>query len=111
MKLKNERQMIEHLTPREEEVLKLLVLGCRNREIAELLGLSIRTVESHRLNIKDKIAVELGIDRREMGLKDIIGWAKQRTKKRSELFYQEPAIIVINYPIDDINSLSFMIGD
>lgn len=42
------------LTPRETEVLGILADGYSNREIALALGLSIRTVESHRLNIRRK---------------------------------------------------------
>ena len=45
------------LTPREREVLALLASGKSNREIAELLVLSTRTVERHVLNIYGKIEV------------------------------------------------------
>jgi two-component system, NarL family, response regulator NreC len=44
----------DHLSPREIEVLKLIALGHTNGEIAELLGLSVRTVESHRAHIQQK---------------------------------------------------------
>jgi DNA-binding NarL/FixJ family response regulator len=37
-----------HLTTREREVLRLIAQGRRGKEIALMLGLSIRTVESHR---------------------------------------------------------------
>lgn len=43
------------LTGREIEVLKLIVQGNTNRQIAEKLGLSVRTVESHRANIMSKL--------------------------------------------------------
>lgn len=36
------------LTPREEEVLRLLALGHSNKEIANLLAISVKTVETHR---------------------------------------------------------------
>jgi DNA-binding NarL/FixJ family response regulator len=37
-----------HLTAREREILRLTAQGCRNREIALMLGVSLRTVENHR---------------------------------------------------------------
>ena len=43
------------LTSREVEVLKLIVQGNTNRQIAGLLSLSVRTVESHRANIMSKL--------------------------------------------------------
>lgn len=42
------------LTQREIEVLKLLALGKSNKEVANDLGISTRTVEAHRLNIRHK---------------------------------------------------------
>ena len=40
------------LTPRQREVLELLGLGWSNREIADFLFISIRTVESHYAGLK-----------------------------------------------------------
>jgi two-component system response regulator NreC len=45
---------IAHLSPRELDVLRLIALGHTNAEVAELLGLSLRTVESHRAHIQRK---------------------------------------------------------
>jgi two-component system response regulator NreC len=45
------------LTERETEVLRLLALGHTNPEIAKLLFLSVRTVESHRANLQRKLAI------------------------------------------------------
>ncbi len=42
------------LTEREKEVLAALSKGHSNREIAMQLGISVRTVESHRLSIREK---------------------------------------------------------
>jgi two-component system response regulator NreC len=45
------------LTPRELDVLRLLARGNTNRQIAALLGLSIRTVESHRAHLMGKLGL------------------------------------------------------
>jgi two-component system response regulator NreC len=45
----------EILTPRETQVLRLLAQGHTNAQVAESLTLSVRTVESHRANIMDKL--------------------------------------------------------
>jgi two-component system, NarL family, response regulator NreC len=46
------------LSPRETEVLRLMALGHTNREIAEQLSLSVRTVETHRAHIQQKLRLE-----------------------------------------------------
>jgi DNA-binding NarL/FixJ family response regulator len=43
------------ITQREREVLKLLAEGFQNKEIAELLHISVKTVEKHRANIMSKL--------------------------------------------------------
>ncbi len=50
------------LTPREREVLKLIAEGHTNQDIAELLCLSRKTVETHRSNIMDKLEVHKATD-------------------------------------------------
>lgn len=45
------------ITPRQGEVLSLVLDGLRNREIAERLGISIRTVEVHRLSGMKRLGV------------------------------------------------------
>jgi DNA-binding NarL/FixJ family response regulator len=50
----NKRQS-EELTSREREVLKLIAEGQTNKKIADLLFISIRTVENHRANIMRKL--------------------------------------------------------
>jgi len=47
----------EPLTPREQEVLKLIAEAHTNREIAEVLHLSEKTVESHRGNLLRKLGM------------------------------------------------------
>lgn len=50
-------EKIEKLTKRELEVLKLLAVGMYNKEVAEKLGISERTVKNHVSNIFKKICV------------------------------------------------------
>lgn len=45
------------LTPKEATVLKLVAEGYSNKEIAERLGTSVRTVETHRLHVRRKLQV------------------------------------------------------
>jgi two-component system response regulator NreC len=47
----------DRLTAREREVLRLIALGHTSVEIAELLGLSPRTIETHRARIHRKLAL------------------------------------------------------
>ena len=47
----------DNLSPRELEVLKLIALGHTNSEIASSLFLSVRTVESHRAHVQQKIGL------------------------------------------------------
>jgi two-component system response regulator NreC len=46
------------LSPRETDVLRLMALGHTNREIAEQLSLSVRTVETHRSHIQQKLGLQ-----------------------------------------------------
>jgi DNA-binding NarL/FixJ family response regulator len=45
----------ETITQREREVLKLLAEGYLNKEIADFLNISVKTVEKHRANIMNKL--------------------------------------------------------
>jgi len=47
----------ERLSDREREVLRLLALGHTNQEIAALLFISVRTAESHRANVLQKLGL------------------------------------------------------
>jgi len=46
------------LTAREREVLRCIATGKSNKHIARDMNLSVRTVETHRLNIKRKLGIE-----------------------------------------------------
>jgi RNA polymerase sigma factor (sigma-70 family) len=50
-------RLVATLTPREKEVMELVVGGRHNREIAELLGISARTVEVHKARMMAKLQV------------------------------------------------------
>lgn len=52
----------EGLTPRELEVLTLIAEGLTNRDIAEQLTISVRTVERHRENIMNKLNLHSRIE-------------------------------------------------
>jgi two-component system response regulator NreC len=43
------------LSPREREVLQLIAEGYTNRQIAEILSISIKTVQAHRSNLMSKL--------------------------------------------------------
>ena len=49
------RRQLDRLTPREVEVMDLVVQGFTSAAIAARLGISIRTVESYRVQIMDKM--------------------------------------------------------
>jgi len=51
------RKRPESLTEREEEILQLIWSGLKNKEIAERLKISVKTVEAHRANMMKKVRV------------------------------------------------------
>lgn len=50
------------LTPREEEVLRLIAWGYSNKEIAGRLELSVKTIETHKANAMHKLGMSSRID-------------------------------------------------
>ena len=50
------------VTPREREVMDLILEGRLNKQIADDLSISMRTVEVHRARIFDKIGVRSAVD-------------------------------------------------
>ena len=45
------------LTDREREVLQLIAEGLSSKEIAGMLGVSLKTVDSHRSNLMEKLDI------------------------------------------------------
>jgi DNA-binding NarL/FixJ family response regulator len=54
------RSPVENLTEREFEVFHLIGRGLTTRQIANQLNVSVKTVEVHRLHIKEKLHLEAG---------------------------------------------------
>jgi len=61
---------LQMLTTREQEVLRLLADGKRVKEIAHLLTISAKTVESHRQNIMDKLEIHSTIELTRYALRE-----------------------------------------
>jgi len=51
------RKRPEALTDREQEILQLIWSGLKNKEIAQRLTISVKTVEAHRANMMKKVRV------------------------------------------------------
>ncbi|MHA0855438.1 response regulator [Paenibacillus sp. CMAA1364] len=57
------KDLFESLTEREKEILSLVAKGYTNKEVAELLLISVKTVENHKGNIMEKLQLD---NRREL---------------------------------------------
>ncbi|HZD16990.1 MAG TPA: response regulator transcription factor [Actinomycetota bacterium] len=75
---KGEETSFDQLSDREREILKLIAEGRTNREIAESLFLSIKTVQAHRANLMRKLGmhdrtelVKYAIRKGIIGLEDV----------------------------------------
>lgn len=58
MELAQEDPLYARLSKREKEILPLIALGYNNKDIAERLFLSVKTVEVHKANIRKKLELE-----------------------------------------------------
>ena len=63
VKTGEEKTSYEGLTSREREILMYIAEDKKNKEIADLLGISVRTVQAHRTNLMDKLGAH---DRTEL---------------------------------------------
>jgi len=57
MRGKTQASLAPRLTDRETEVLKMIAQGKANKQIADALGISIKTVEKHRQSLMDKLNI------------------------------------------------------
>ena len=53
---------LAELTEREQDVMRLVVLGLPNKLIADQLDISVRTVEVHRARVFDKMGVKSAVE-------------------------------------------------
>ena len=60
--------MLARLTAREQQVLERIVAGRLNKQIADDLGIRIKTVEAHRANIMEKLQVTTVADLMKVAL-------------------------------------------
>jgi two-component system response regulator NreC len=67
---RREAPVVEVLTEREDEVLKYIADGYTNRQIGDLLRISVRTVETHRASISSKFGLR--------GRADLVRYARRR---------------------------------
>lgn len=56
--LRDMRQKVERLTPREREVLAWIVTGFRNKQVASQLGTVEKTIKVHRAHVMQKLEVD-----------------------------------------------------
>jgi DNA-binding NarL/FixJ family response regulator len=78
------------VTPRQQQVLKLIAEGYSTREIAHSLKISVKTVESHRTHLMERLNIHdiAGLVRYaiRMGVVEIEGYngtAEHRTSSRA----------------------------
>lgn len=58
---------LENLTPREKEVVRHIIAGKKSKEIAEILFISVQTVDKHRSNILYKLGIKNSNELRQQG--------------------------------------------
>ncbi len=84
------------LTPREEEVVKLIAEAYTNAQIAEILHLAEKTVESHRANVL-----------RKLGMRDRVELVRYAIRRGSRRGLIAPSIRVVRAPVDHIAAPPF----
>ena len=64
-----ETMKLPSISNREKQILKLIAEGLRNKGIAQLLSISVKTVESHRFNLMKKLDSH--------SIADLVSWARK----------------------------------
>ena len=67
-----EKQDPYGLSKREKQILGMVMNGKHNKDIAEVLGKSVRTIETHRFNIMKKLSVNNAVDMINKAMKESI---------------------------------------
>lgn len=59
---------LDELTPRERQILQLIAESCTSKEVAQKLGISVKTADTHRANLMKKLGVHdvAGLTRQAM---------------------------------------------
>jgi two-component system, NarL family, nitrate/nitrite response regulator NarL len=73
---------VQELTPREQEVLRLLTRGVSTRQLAETLGVSRNTVRSHVQSLSRKLGVHSRIQAVGLVGETVVGGATERASSR-----------------------------
>jgi len=72
----NPRQLDQIITPRQNDIIKLIILGFSNQEIADRLNLSINTIKNHKQLLfrrtKVRNSVELASYARDVAAEDFV---------------------------------------
>jgi len=69
--------LLEGLTDRERNVMRLVVSGLPNKLVADQLDISVRTVEVHRARVFDKMGVKSAVDLANL-LRDLYQWERRK---------------------------------
>jgi DNA-binding NarL/FixJ family response regulator len=83
-------QPLDQLSDRELEVLRLLGQALSTRQIANELHLSVKTIESHRAHLKEKLQLKTGVD--------LIQYALRLQRERFET-PDSPATPIMRTPV------------
>jgi two-component system response regulator DegU len=61
-RLRSPVEDVYKLTKKEKEILRMVIDGKQNKDIADSFSKSVRTIETHRFNIMKKLGVNNGVD-------------------------------------------------